>query len=301
MQNEFIKYCQNISAKKELISFESSLSKIIEDSLLEVFKAELKTFIFSNPKRLRPILIFLFAKILNVKYDAAVEKIALSIELIHNASLIHDDIIDDDDKRRDNPSVHKISGIKKAILIGDMLLALALKELACTNIEIVKIISEKIEKTISGEINQNEKTGEIVPFENYIKKTYNKTGNLFMAGLLALFALNKKISQNIKNSLQVFVCNFSVAFQIKNDIENITKKDMSDIRNGNYTLAVIYFSLENFKSKEIENLKKEDLEKFILMADEKVEYYKNNAIEALENIENSKYKDDIIALCNLLF
>ncbi len=292
MLNELIK---NIPIEKEFKSFEGELSRLIDEN--DCFlKNDLKEFIFSNPKRLRPFLVFIFAKILEIE-NPIVQNIALSIELIHCASLIHDDIIDNQNFRRKKPALYKTFGYKKATLSGDLLLSIALKELAKTNIEIVKIVSCKIQKTILGELKQNEKSYNIISIENYYKKTFNKTGNLFMAGLEALFTL-KEINNDTKKNLRDFVYNFSLAFQIKNDIDDI-EKDMSDIKNGNYTLAVIYFFMENKDFNPLE-LKKDNLKTSILKANQKVEEFKIEAIKNLEKID-SKYKNSLIDLCNILF
>ena len=82
----------------ELNSFEIELKNIVNNKK-NFLTDKLNSFLFDNPKRLRPIFIFLFAKILKINSDI-VEKIALATELIHSASLIHDDILDEDIKRR---------------------------------------------------------------------------------------------------------------------------------------------------------------------------------------------------------
>ena len=88
--------------ENELKNFETKLKEVIlnSDNFLTY---DLEKFIFTNPKRLRPIFIFLFAKILKID-NPLVQNIALITELIHNASLIHDDIIDEEKIRRNNPT-----------------------------------------------------------------------------------------------------------------------------------------------------------------------------------------------------
>ena len=267
--------------KDDIDIFETNLKNIILncDNFL---RDDIVRFMFNNPKRLRPIFIFLFSKILNIS-SPLVLKIALISELIHNASLIHDDIIDEADFRRDYPALHSKYGAKIAVLEGDLLLSLALSLLSQTNCEISKIYSEKIKLTILGELKQNENLYKEITIENYIEKTFNKTGNLFMAGLEALFSLSTK-----NDALFNFMKNFSIYFQLKNDIKGI----IADRKNGNYTLVMLYF-LKDYK---IEDLNNVNLEKYIEKANEKIKIYRENALISLNSIQNSRYKDALLKL-----
>lgn len=267
--------------KNELENFEAKLKEVIlnTDNFLTY---DLEKFMFSSPKRLRPIFIFLFAKILKID-NPLVFNIALITELIHSASLIHDDIIDEETLRRNNPTFYKKYGSKLAVLEGDLLLSLALEQISQTNIEISKIFASRIKATIQGEISQNENTDKITNLETYYKKTFAKTANLFLAGLEALFTLDKK-NENLLN----FMKNYALAFQIKNDIDNF-KNNSSDFKNGNYTLPVIYSNMEN---------KAEDFSKYIEKSYKEVEQLKKTALSYLDDVENSTYKTALIDLTN---
>lgn len=256
--------------KNELETFENKLRKVIlkTDNFLT---SDLEKFIFNSPKRLRPIFIFLFAKILKIE-NPLVQHVALITELIHSASLIHDDIIDEEKIRRNNPTFYEKYGSKIAVLEGDFLLSLALEILSDTTLEISKIFATRIKKTILGEISQNENLNQLTNVDEYLNKTYEKTANLFLVGLEALFSL-KEENINLLN----FIENYALAFQIKNDIENF-KNNKSDIKNGNYTLPMIYSSLEK--------------------SIEKVEDLKNTALKELDSIEESIYKASLIKLVN---
>lgn len=254
--------------KNELNEFENNLKKVVlkEDNFLI---SDLEKFMFTNPKRLRPIFIFLFAKILKIE-NCLVQDIALTTELIHSASLIHDDIIDEEKTRRNNPTFYEKYSSKLAVLEGDFLLSLALEKISNTTLEISKIFAKRIKKTILGEINQNENLNNLTNIETYLNKTYAKTANLFIVGLEALFSLDKE-NKNLLN----FIENYALAFQIKNDIDNF-KSNKSDIKNGNYTLPMLYSSLE--KSLDF------------------VENLKIKALKELNSIENSIYKTSLIEL-----
>lgn len=267
--------------KNELEIFENKLKEIIEecDNFLLY---DLKNFLFTNPKRLRPIFIFLFSKILNINSPLIMD-IAIITELIHNASLIHDDIIDEEIQRRNHPTFYKKYGSKLAVLEGDLLLSLALEKISDTTLEISKIFSTKIKATLQGEINQNENIDKITDLDLYFKKTFDKTANLFLAGLESLFTL-KKYDENLIN----FMKNYALAFQIKNDIDNF-KNNSSDFKNGNYTLPMIYSSMEN---------NSQNIEKYIELSYKKVEELKQAAVNYLNKIENSIYKNALIDLAN---
>lgn len=277
----------------ELNNFENKLREIInkDDTFL---KDSLNEFVFSSPKRLRPIFIYLFSKILKIE-NKCIENIALSIELIHNASLVHDDILDEETKRRGVRTFYDKFGEKIAVLQGDLLLSYALLELSNTSKEIMKIFSIQIQNTILGELIQNSSLNKVQNFDTYIEKTLNKTGSLFVAGIESLFTL-KGYKPQLREKLISFMKNYSIAFQIKNDIENIKSTNSSDIQCGNYTLPVIYFCLDNNADVDIDSFNKVK-EKYINKSLKTVEEYKNSALKDIEGIENSLYKDSVIRLC----
>ncbi len=275
--------------KNELDSFELELKKIVSSNE-NYLTLELSNFIFSSPKRLRVILVFLFSKILLINSNL-VQTIALALELTHSASLVHDDIIDNSNLRRNNPTFYKKFGSKAAVLIGDLFLSLVLEVLAKTNNEILSIFSYRIKKTLSGEIEQSIFSCANKDEEQYFNKTFNKTGNLFLAGLESLFTL-KEIDKDKKQALVDFLVNYAIAFQLKNDLLDIE----SDIKNGNYTLVVLYFLQEN----SIEDLNSNtNLDKYAKLAVRTIENYRIKALEKLAVIEDSTYKKSLIELTNL--
>lgn len=287
--------------KDDLNIFEENLKNIILNSD-NFLKNDLYAFLFNNPKRLRPIFVYLFAKVLNIS-DAKVNEIALVSELIHNASLIHDDIIDSEALRRNMPTFYQKFGSKIAVLEGDLLLSLALKVLSGTCLDILKIYSDYVYKTINGEIEQYSLSDKIPNEKQYLNKTFNKTSNLFLCGLESLFTL-KKTDETLKKPLVEFMKNYSLAFQIKNDIDNILYKNSTDIKNGNYTLPVIYFCMEN----DINILNSINIDKFnknaniyIQKAKSTVTEYKTKALDNLNAICDNDYKNTIIELVKYTF
>ena len=131
----------------ELNNLEQKLRALVSDND-NFLKKHLIEFLFASPKRLRPIFIFLFSKILKIEDENVIMQIALASELIHSASLIHDDIIDDEKTRRNTVTFKEQFGAKIAVLEGDLLLSMALSVLSKTSLEILKIYSFYITKTI---------------------------------------------------------------------------------------------------------------------------------------------------------
>ena len=275
--------------KEELDIFEKKLRKII--AIDENFLTnDLEEFIFSNPKRLRPILIFLFAKILDIK-DELVFDIALASEIMHSASLIHDDIIDEEEKRRDVLTFYEKHGSKTAVLQGDFLLSLGLGVLSNTSLDIVKIFSEKIYKTILGEICQNGCLNKILDVDKYYHKTFAKTANLFFAGLESLYTL-KNVELAQKSLLFDFLQAFTIAFQVKNDIDDFKGKK-SDFEHGNYTLPMIYYTKEYGDSK----FDIEKAQEAISLSEERIYDLRIRAIESIMQLDGSEYTKSLFRLC----
>ena len=285
MKNEIKRIVSSVS--DEFCIFETKLKEII-DSFDEFLKDNLSDFVLKNAKFLRPATIFLVADVLNIKSDTVFD-IALAVELIHNASLIHDDIIDEAYQRRNSKTIHTIYDTKTAVLAGDLLLASALKILSKTNPKIINIFSDKIFKTIQGEINQNKNYKKVTTVDEYLNKTFNKTANLFIAGIESLFTL-ADIKDDIKTAIKNYMINFCYAFQIQNDIKGID----SDFKLGNYTLPLIYYFEEN------REYNKNNLEKYILKTQNVVDDYKNRAIEAVSNLKIAKSTSSLIELIGII-
>ena len=134
--------------------------------------------------------------------------------------------------------------------------------------------------------------------ETYFKKTIEKTGNLFFAGLESLFVLNNSKTYETNEKLMGFLQNYTLAFQLKNDIDNILKNNSSDIKNGNYTLPVIYFCMDNSVDS-LSEINKEKIEKYINLSCQKVKEYKNIALDFIHKIADTQYKKALIELCEV--
>lgn len=294
--------------ESELNIFNKDLSDTINKYPNKITK-NISDFIFSKSKRIRPILLILTAKALNLDITEQLINLSVASEIIHNATLIHDDIIDNSNIRRGRVSLNIELGNNLSVLSGDILLSLTMQKLIqCGNIEILNIFAQSLTKMCIGEINQQFTLNTITKVEEYIEKSQYKTAELFKAAFESLCILF-----DIKNKENIisFSINYATAFQIRDDLINILKTDktkpsLSDIYNGIYTLPVIFLAEENKGN--FENLTKEEIidklstnSKAINETKKQIEKYADKAIDSLNFIRDNQYKDKIIELTQNLY
>lgn len=242
-------------------------------------------------KMLRPTLIFLIAKLLG-KVESSTLHAALSLELLHTASLVHDDVVDESDKRRGQSSVNALYNNKIAVLVGDYMLAASLKHSSLTNnIEIVKLVAELGEYLSEGEIIQlSSINDDVFSIDKYFEIIKKKTAALFMASA-EIAALSVNASSKTIENFRLFGQYIGIAFQIKDDIfdyyssNNIGKPTGNDMNEGKLTLPALYV-LNEYKDVEMitiaknirsQSATKDDIALFISYVKEKggIEYAKN--------------------------
>lgn len=196
-------------------------------------------------KRMRPTLLFLVAHEFGMPTDATY-KSAVMLELLHTASLIHDDVVDESDQRRGQASVNALFDNKIAVLVGDYLLSSSLEKAAQTeNIKIVEQISSLGRTLAFGEIQQlsNKKQTEFST-EPYFEVIKHKTASLF-AATSAIAAMSVNASQEDVQLMSEFGENVGICFQIKDDIfdyfdnNQIGKPTGNDMCEGKLTLPVL--------------------------------------------------------------
>jgi geranylgeranyl diphosphate synthase type I len=168
----------------------------------------------------------------------------IALELIHNGTLIHDDLIDDDDYRRGQTSVHTEYGGKKAILAGDMLLSLSLKYACKTGkISIIEKLSDTAMKMVQGVAAQTQYRGTLISLPRYAELAYLKSGSLFETAA-SIGGLLSNASGESLTDVSDFGKYFGLAYQVRDDIIDIvSNKDSptrSDIANGDVSLPLIY-------------------------------------------------------------
>ena len=197
-------------------------------------------------KRMRPMLILLMAKNFG-QITSATQHAAVGLELLHTASLVHDDVVDESAERRGQASVNKVFDNKVAVLVGDYILSTALLQVSFTHSEeIVRYLAELGRTLSNGEILQlsniqNQEISENV----YYQVIKQKTAALFEA-CAALGALSAGADEANIESARRFGQNLGIIFQIRDDIFDyydlgeIGKPTGNDMVEGKLTLPVIY-------------------------------------------------------------
>ena len=252
-------------------------------NIQEPLQTKLSNILNAPSKHIRPLIAFLYLKALGLNIDKKQIILQTAIELVHNASLIHDDVIDDSEIRRNTKTINKDFDNKLAVISGDYILSIALTYIAKLNsIKIVEMFANTLSFMTNGEINQQFSKFQIPTIENYIKKTEQKTAKLFETAICGSLLL-----ANSNENASVFAKNFGIAFQIRDDIINI-KTTQSDIKDGIYTAPVIYTgNTENYTN---------GIEKSHILLNN----YIDNAYQAINHIEENKYKIAIKELLGLL-
>lgn len=221
--------------------FDSSLHS--SNSLLSEVLAYIKR---RNGKMMRPILALLVAKLFGEINDSTLHA-ALSLELLHTASLVHDDVVDESDKRRGQSSVNAIYNNKVSVLVGDYMLATSLKHSAMTReITIVDLVACLGQNLSEGEIIQLANTN-VSEFseEVYYDVIRKKTAALFTASAEA-GAISVHASDEMVRNARQFGEMIGIAFQIKDDIfdyyssDEIGKPTGNDMHEGKLTLPALY-------------------------------------------------------------
>lgn len=218
-----------ILAENELLKVEYELLNAFKNKEGEIYR-ELELFLKSPKKRIRSMLAILYFKSQNVSINEDVLHILTAGELIHNASLLHDDVIDEASKRRGIETIgHKFSS-KISILAGDFLVSIAIEFLLkLNNSKILNIFLDSTKRMSEAEIKQYLLRGVKPPLEEYIEIAEGKTASLFEAIFESIAIITNKNPQEAKD----FAKNFGILFQLKNDMEKISAK--ADEKNNIYT------------------------------------------------------------------
>lgn len=210
-------------------------------------------------KMMRPMLTLLMAKLCG-KIEESTYYAAISLELLHTASLVHDDVVDESDKRRGQASVNALYDNKVSVLVGDFLLATSLTNAALTdNISLVKLVSCLGQKLSEGEIIQLSNTNasdfsEDVYFDVIKKKTAALFSTAAEAGVRSVESCDE-----IAEKAYQFGELIGIAFQIKDDIfdynpsDSLGKPSGNDMKEGKLTLPALYV-LNAFNDESMKNL-----------------------------------------------
>ncbi len=231
--------------KEELTLIEESLASIARTGfvwLTEILQYTLK----GGGKRIRPALVLLAGKF--HKYDMTyLLPMGVAVELMHTATLVHDDAIDKSDTRRGRATIYKMLGEEKAVLLGDFLFARAGEAVSDTqNVGVIKLFSQTLERITSGELNQALNAYNLEQtMENYLNRISGKTASLFSLSTTSGAILSWAPAE-VVNSLREYGHDLGIAFQIADDTldfagteEELGKPVGSDLAQGTLTLPAM--------------------------------------------------------------
>lgn len=271
-------------------------------------------------KQMRPMFVFLVAKMVSDGgFDERTYRGASVVELIHTATLVHDDVVDDSNQRRGFFSINALWKNKIAVLVGDFLLSKGLLlSIDNEDFDILKLISIAVREMSEGELLQIEKARKLdITEEVYFEIIRQKTATLIATccgiGAASVGANNKTVQQ-----MRKFGEYIGIAFQIKDDLFDYTEDKIGkptgiDIKEQKMTLPLIY-TLNNVSKKDrnwlINSIKKHNHDKkrvkeviSFVKKNGGIEYtmnkmhsYKSKAIAILNNFPNSEYKNSLVKM-----
>lgn len=271
-------------------------------------------------KQMRPMFVFLVAKMVSDGgFDERTYRGASVVELIHTATLVHDDVVDDSNRRRGFFSINALWKNKIAVLVGDFLLSKGLLlSIDNEDFDLLKLISIAVREMSEGELLQIEKARRLdITEEVYFEIIRQKTATLIAAccgiGAASVGANNETVQQ-----MRKFGEYIGIAFQIKDDLFDYTEDKIGkptgiDIKEQKMTLPLIY-TLNNCSPKEkkwlINSVKKHNKNKkrvkeVIAFVKEnggleyttaKMHDYKNKALAILSNYPESEYKNSLLQM-----
>ena len=197
-------------------------------------------------KRIRPALLLLSSKLFNYEGRGAV-RLGAVVEIIHTATLVHDDIIDEAKTRRGRPAANTQWGNSKCVLAGDWLYMQAFKvAVQERNFRILDTLIELTQQMVEGELLQMEKLGQLISLQEHFDLIYRKTACLFSV-CMRMGAILGGATHEQEDRLAQYGRDLGMAFQIVDDVLDLTASESvlgkpvaSDLREGKVTMAVIH-------------------------------------------------------------
>lgn len=304
---------------EELALLNSTLTEMLHTNS-PLMNEVIQTYLESKGKQIRPVLVLLCAKLFGPVSQAAIDA-AASLELLHNASLIHDDVVDESQKRRGLPTINHLYDNRIAVLTGDYFVSCAL---ACSvktrQMEIISTLGVLGRELARGEIDQLSNARDHRLDESaYFDVIRRKTASLFYA-CMRVGALSAGADEATVDRLSQFGEKLGLCFQIKDDIFDyyedkvIGKPTGNDLREGKITLPLIYAithhtGAENEQMRALllgeESLSAEGVhtlieyakrEGGIAYAYETMKRIRNEAVELLADFPPSETVDALIAI-----
>ena len=303
------------SVEDKLVLTEEKI-KLKLNSDVELVQKMTEYHIKTGGKRLRALLTLGSAKLCGYSKGSRDVNLAACVELIHSATLMHDDVIDEGIIRRGKETLNEIWGNHSSVLIGDYLLSRCFEMMVEDgNLEVLKLLSSTSSKIAQGEVLQLQHKGEVDMLEEtYLKIISAKTAELFAAST-KVGAILSDVNNKEKDALEFYGRNLGLTFQIADDtldynseLKMFGKTVGQDFFEGKITLPIILL-FQKLDSIEKENLKKifskeirdkDDFEKTISLIKkykiieecyQKAQHYINLASNALTVFEESKDKN----------
>ncbi len=307
--------------KKEMELFEGKFLKSM-NSNVPLLNRITHYVVNRKGKQMRPMFVFLTAKMLsNGKINEKVFRAASVIELIHTATLVHDDVVDSSNMRRGFFSLNALWKNKIAVLVGDFLLSKGM--LLCIDnddFDLLKLISKSVKDMSQGELLQIEKARRLdIDEETYFEIVRKKTASL-ISSCCALGAAASGVSENKIDKLASFGEKIGVAFQLKDDLFDYGDKKIGkplgiDLKEKKLTLPIIYSLNNSSNSKKRwlinciknHNNDKKVIQEVILYVKEtggidytisKLKLFQKEALKDLYEFPDNQYKENLIELVN---
>ncbi len=311
-----MKFVTNIIGQ-ELKVFESKFADAVKSNTA-LLDTVMKYIIKRKGKQLRPMFVFLSAK-LHGEINESTYRAAALVEMLHTATLVHDDVVDESMERRGFFSINAVWKNKIAVLVGDYLLSKGLLLSTSNNeFEQLHIMSDAIRQMSEGELLQIEKTRKLNIDETvYFEIIKNKTASL-LSSACGVGAYSTTQNKEITEQIKLFGEKTGIAFQIKDDLfdygnDDIGKPTGNDIKEKKMTLPLIY-TLNNVDKKTMRDIiyivknNNTDKEKVkwvidtvvktggIKYAEQKMFEYRDEALNILKQYPSSDVSDALAAL-----
>ena len=307
--------------------------KLVNSFMISHIKSEVplipllsKYLVNSGGKRIRPALTILFSKLFGYKYGSRHISLSACIELIHMASLLHDDVVDESNLRRGKKTANKIWGNKASVLVGDYIFTKAFQIMVNDqDLKILQNLSNASKSLAQGEVLQlSLKNNLDIDTEKYFKVVEDKTAKLFSSSAM-VGGIISKCSDKIISKLDKFGKNIGIAFQLLDDaldyecFKNNTGKNIGDdFKEGKITLPVLLAlkkadcSEKSFWRRVIEDLDQEKndfkkaqslLVKHKCISETKniAKEYAKKAEEILKIFPQNIYNDALVELTKFVF
>lgn len=294
--------------REDLADIETRLSETIKAEHIVLRDASLQL-LTAGGKRIRPVFVLLASEFGEKKqYEADVKAVAIALELIHMATLVHDDVVDDAELRRGKPTIKHLYGNRVAMYTGDYILARALEVITTVkHPKIHRILSDTLVKVVEGEISQiEEKYNLDQGLRDYLQRIKRKTA-LLIATSCELGALAAGVNDKDARALFRYGYNVGMSFQIIDDIldftastEQLGKPTGSDLMQGNITLPVLCAMKDKMFLEKLHHLFESDK----VIDEETIEpilklLLQSDAIEQTYQLSNLYLKRSLQAISNL--